>query len=190
MKIRIMSLSMLGLGAMIAWVNIYAKPGNVIDPFNNPVYYEEHRDELDETNYEHLCFLAQAFAGDAALKQAHGEEGYVGDYNKAVSYYKKAIKVDSLNAFAYRGLAMIGYALKNTNQETIDYALKAIEMGWKASDVYLIAGLLMHDLNDERAIKYLSKANEIIESIDDKEIKKFDDYKKMIQILDKYEKNN
>lgn len=157
-----------------------------VDPFSNFGYYVEHIDELDDNNFEHVCFIAQKYMSDGALKEGYNDGDPMPDYNKAKEYYEKAISIQSDNPMPYRGMAMLSeYAYKNKD-DALEYSLKAIDLGWEYYDVYVIAGFILYERGEvEKAKELLVVAKEGMEYNKDSEpdLLESEEYKKVLKIL-------
>lgn len=171
------------LGAAVAYASGHARESESV--FDNIEYYDTHRDELSESNYEHLCLLAQLYLNDAGINQQMDEPA-LDSFTKAADFYKKAISLNSGYPLPYRGLAVINYYGLKNNEEALKYAQEAITKKWDYFDVYLIAGNILKEQSKiEEAKKFLTTAKAKIDEIatTDPSVKNIPDYAAIEEFL-------
>lgn len=153
--------------------------------FDRIEYYDTHRDELDEDNFEHLCLLAQLFANDAAANEQNNKP-YIDDYFAAADYYLKAIDLEPKYPMPYRGLAIIYYYGIVDDEEALYYAQEAIDRKWEHFDMYLIAGILLKNqarFDEARAILKKAKMKMDKQARTNPSIRNIPEYKVMEEFL-------
>lgn len=110
--------------------------------FNDPLSHEEHlnlgvayekKGELDSALKEYEIAskklpVAYVYMGNVFFQK--------NEYDKAETYYKKAIKKDPQNADAYNNLAWLYYTKKENLTEAENLAVKAIELNPLRESIY------------------------------------------------------
>lgn len=178
---------MLFLCAVMCLAAAHAQEEKPVDPFSDFDYYIEHLDELNDDNFRHLCFKAQCYMSDAALKQNHTPVDPAHDYDRARDCFVRAAELKPDEPMPYRGLAVIYQYGYNDPGSALKYAQRAIDLGWKYYDVYMIAGFILYDSGQkEHGIKLLMYAKEAMEKVSDREFDLLDSqqYKKIVEILE------
>lgn len=153
----------------------------------NIEYFHEHREELKTNVYGDLVMLAQFYSSDGVLKDQSGEPGSEEDFNKAHTYYQKAIELEPTETMPYRGLALIQYHYMNQKEEGFKNAKIAIDKGWDYFDLALIMGdVLKQEGKTEEANVWFKKAYESMKEYApySPEIKEFPEYKEFQKKFD------
>lgn len=116
--------------------------------------------EFEKANEDYLTELKTNADLPAGLHQLGVYSEAVGDTDKAMDYYQKAIGDDSYNNYSRMNLALLQYEKGQFDESEATY-LKVIEREPDNSTPYYMLGLLYYELgkNDE-ALTYLTQACE------------------------------